>query len=249
MLVTSFSAEGYEKYGRHFLQSYITTEQQIPLVVYYEHDQPEKPLLPNITWMPLAEVSGFARTEAFLGSQPRFRGRIEHGGEEKYTFRLDAYKFFRKVFAVHDAYLGASRATKYLAWVDADVTFTRKIPVTLPTLIFPRAAALAYLGRSNLYSETGFMGFNLQEEGPLRRFMMTYFAFYSTAAFLNLKEWHDCMVFDTARLVSAVSAYSLSGLACEDLYPWDDTILQDWMTHNKGPERKEAVYTPADEAA
>ena len=248
MLVTSFSAQGYEKYGRRFLQSYITTEQQIPLIVYYEPDQPEKPLLPNISWMPITEITGFQQTEALLGKDPQFRGLVRKGDKEQYTFRLDAYKFFRKVFVITDAYHNASRSTRYLAWLDADVEFTAKIPMTLPTLIFPRAAVLAYLGRSNMYSETGFVGFNLQEEGPLRRFMMSYASFYSSGAFTNLREWHDCMVFDTARMISAVRSYSLSGPACESLYPWDETILQDWMRHNKGPERKEQAY-PLDEVA
>lgn len=245
MFVTSFSAKGYEQYGRHMLQSYIETEQQIPLLVYYEDEQMEKPRLPNIEWMPLRETPRFEDVENYLAHNKKSRGLIDTEEGEKYTYRYDAHRFFRKVFAVYDAYLNASRSTKFLAWVDADVQFVRQVPVSLPTLIFPHNVTLSYLGRANNYSETGFMGFNLMEEGPLRRFMMIYWGFYATSAFTQLREWHDCMVFDTSRMVTAVTAYSLSGSECTSLYPWDDTILSDWMVHHKGPERKKVAYAQA----
>ena len=246
MFVTSFSAAGYEQYGKRFLSSYLSTSQQFPLLVYHEDDQPEKPVLENVSWMPLSEIRNFTPTEQVLGANPAFRGVVKNEeGQESYNFRYDAFKFFRKVFAVYDAYVNATRATKAVYWIDADVEFIRTVPPTLATLVFPRNEVLAFIGRSNMYTETGFMGFNLEEEGPLRRFMMMYWSLYGTGAFTSLQEWHDCYMFDHAMTLSAVRGYSLTGDKCESLYPWDECILSDWMVHNKGPERKEKVYAEA----
>jgi hypothetical protein len=246
MFVTSFSPKGYEQYGKRFLASYKATGQTIPLLVYYEQGQPEKPEIPNVDWMPLDEVRGFREAEQQLGSSEAFKGRqANEEGEEIYNFRFDAFKFFRKVYAVYDAYYNASRSTKAVYWVDADVEFIRPIPPSLPTMIFPRDEALAFIGRANQYSECGFMGFNLDEEGPLRRFMMIYWSLYGTGAFTSCREWHDSYLFDHAMVLSAARGYSLTGDKCESLYPWDECILSDWMVHNKGPERKEKAYADA----
>lgn len=245
MLITSFSAKGYVEYGHRMLQSYQSSGQTIPMLVYYEHDQPEKPEIPGVTWMPLSDIRNFKQTEEHL-SKPEFQGQVKNTeGEMVYNFRFDAWKFFRKVFAINDAYSNASRSTKFLAWVDADVEFIRPIPDTLMTLVLPRNEVIAYIGRRNMHSECGFMLFNLDEEGPLRRFMMNYWALYGTGAFTSCNEWHDSYLFDHARALSAISAYSLTGDQCESLYPWDETILSDWMVHNKGPERKEKAYADA----
>jgi hypothetical protein len=246
MFVTSFSAKGYAEYGKRFLDSYAATGQTIPLLVYYEQDQPEKPEYENVEWMPLHEVNGFNQVEHELSQGPAFRGMVKNEqGEEVYNFRFDAFKFFRKVYAVYDAYRNASRATPAIYWIDADVEFIRPIPETLSRLVFPRNEVIAYLGRSNMYSECGFMGFNLDEEGPLRRFMMIYWSLYGTGAFTSCQEWHDSYLFDHARTLAAAQCYSLTGEKCTSLYPWDECILSDWMVHNKGPDRKEMAYADA----
>jgi hypothetical protein len=246
MFVTSFHAAGWEEYGKRFLDSYAKTAQTIPLTIYYEDDQPEKPEYFNVEWMPLSEITGFNIALNEIGKNDQFKGMITNPeGQTVYDYRFDAFKFFRKVYAVYDAYHNASRSTKYVAWVDADVEFIRKVPESLPTLVFPRNEAIAHIGRINMHSECGFMGFNLDEEGPLRRFMMVYWSLYGTGAFTDCREWHDSYLFDHARTLAAVRCYSLSGDKCESLYPWDETILSDWMVHNKGPERKEKAYAEA----
>lgn len=246
MLITSFSPAGYAQYGRRFLETYQETRQQIPLLIYYEPEQPEKPDIPGVEWMPIVEVQNFKETEGYLASNPIFCGQVKTPeGEEIYSFRTDAHKFFRKVFAINDAYRNASRSTEFLAWIDADVEFTARIPVTLPRLIFPRNEVVAYIGRANQHSECGFMGFNLKEEGPLRRFMMVYWSMYATGAFTHCREWHDSYLFDHAMALASISAYSLSGDQCLNTHPWSTTLLGDWTVHHKGPKRKETAYGEA----
>ena len=246
MLITSFSRKGWQSYGRRFLASYQDTKQTLPLWIYHEFNQPEMPVVPGVTWLPLEDTPSFRPVEERMAANPEMCGIVKDPqGVESYNYRFDAHKFFRKVFAINHAYQNAPKGETSMVWVDADVEFIRPVPQSLQRILFPRGETVCHLDRINMYSECGFVGVNLQNEQSARRFMMTYWGLYSTGAFSHLREWHDCMVLDHARIVSAVHSYSLSGDRCTDLYPWDLSILSDWMVHHKGPERKDKAYKEA----
>lgn len=77
-------------------------------------------------------------------------------------------------------------------------------------------------------------------------FMRLYRNTYTTGAFRYLGEWHDCYVFDFARLASGLPTNNLAdGLTVEQLnHPFVYAEIGKYADHLKGPERKEVGFSP-----
>jgi hypothetical protein len=240
-LVTSFHAEGYEAYGRRFVESF---ERFWPLNyalrVYAENVQ-VAPASRRVRVLDLLEsVPELKSFRARHAGNPAASGRIGGG---RYDYRYDALKFANKVFAVVHA--ARHCRDRLLVWLDADVVTLRPVPADFIQRLLREDCFAAYLGRFAHHSETGFLAFNLKAGGA-KDFFAAYEAIYTSDELFRLREWHDCEVFDTVRATfSACGKIRTRDLSPEGTsHPFVNSVLGEYMDHLKGPERKRLGHTP-----
>lgn len=242
-VVTSYGHEGAALYGHRFVaQWWKHWPEKDRLVCYVESEVAEQPG----SRIEMRNLLGVSACAAFLarhrGSaaahgrkpQPVWRQKERDAG---YSFRTDAYKFCRKVFAVRDAARFIDDGV--LAWLDADVVTTTPVPDDFVEDLLG-SADVAYLGRGRAHSECGFLAFRLPAARPV---IETWAALYATDGVFSLPEWHDSFVFDVARR-------ACPDVECRDLTPggsghvWCRSPLARYLDHLKGDERKRLGYSP-----
>lgn len=144
-VVTSFGPEGYELYGKKFIETFCQFwPKEVKLICAWEGAAPD------------SRLDGFdlLETEPARSFLERHKDNpVIHGAKEAppaiwgkkgrrlgYSFRHDAYKFARKVFAV-------AAAAKYadggrLFWIDADVVTLKSVPVYMLYAALPYTVSL-----------------------------------------------------------------------------------------------------------
>lgn len=189
LAVTTFSPKGFEQYGRKCLEG---LAEFFPgrVIAYYEEkpkDLPEK--------VELRDFASLDKFGPFLDRVKRHPGSDGFGPDGKYDFRYDAQKFCRKVF-VQDAVFDED---EYVFWIDADTIVKKQIPPDFLINQF-KGSHLCFLGRQGSYTETGFIGFHTLHN-DFEGFRSRYLPYFTTGKiFSQLKGWHDCIAFDTARM-------------------------------------------------
>ena len=165
-VVTSFGPLGWNKYAKAFVDSfYQLFAPDVTLLGYWEGARPAYGgLLPGYNLLELEPCAGFlARHRGSLEVQGKKEGRARWGPKAKrehYSYRHDAYKFARKVFAISHAARKMQRGR--LFWIDADVIVQNKVELELLRKLLPDEASLCYLARELAHSELGFVGYNLE---------------------------------------------------------------------------------------
>ena len=237
MIVTSFGSKGYEDYGRRFIEGFIEHWPDEALTVYHEGALPDDaPRALLVAYVDLAAIPEFLTFhEVLLKSDPLFQGLMLTEKGNTYNFRYDVNKFCRKVFAIHHYEQGRDNFDPF-AWIDADVTFTRRLPEGFLREQLGRDNYIAHLGRAGLYTETGFVVWDPTHEKHAE-FMKHYWSMYASGAFRLLSEWHDCYVFDFVSELLEVPRRNLAK-GCDPTHPWVFSVLGLYMEHHKGPERK-----------
>lgn len=241
-VMTSFSAEGYEKYGRRCLQ---TLDQFLPpsvgLLVYYE--APFDFIPRRVFRMhDLREVHAFSWFESRHAGNLAVAGRSQSAAwkakdlADGYSYRTDAWKFCRKVFAI--AHAARASGSGRLVWIDADSYAFAQIPEGFLESLTD--APVTYLGRDKSHSECGFLGFNLPAAAPI---IGAWENFYASDRFLTEREFHDSFLFDRARAeVPSVECRSIS-VPGDRGHVWVRSPLGLYLDHIKG-QRKMLGYSP-----
>jgi hypothetical protein len=214
MIVTTWSPQGYEQYGRRFIETY---DSPYPLVVYVEDDKD----IEGVETRSLYDIPGCTE----------FLKAVEHYKPNHY--RRDVNKFSRKVFAITDA---ARHFSGKMAFIGGDTVFYKPFePDFLDNIL--DGYYLAYLGRDGYHSETDFLAFNTEHKiNDL--FMKLFLMEYTTGAFQHLKYFCDSDVFDHLRLLLNAPANDLN-ISRDMRHPFVNSILGDYCDHLKGPQRKE----------
>ena len=207
LLVTSLGIAGFHQYGQKMLKT-LAANSTLTVRVYSE-DQLTIPTLP------LQNVPGWQS----------FQDDTRHIRPENYLY--NAAKFSHKVYAQLDAFESGER---YIVWLDGDIVFKKALTKNfLKKLV--RGYFCAYLGRTNFYTETGFLIFDTQHDDfPL--FKKRYRKVYDERTLFSLEYWIDCLAFDESR----------RGLAARNLTPDVEGLvdvfsrgpLKDICLHNKG---------------
>ena len=242
MLLTSFSAKGYDKYGHRLLSGIRHFMPGTALSVYSENVRQMPPLHRFALLYPLDRVPTFARFHARHKDSLLYSGREvgptwkQADRDKGYCFRYDALKFCRKVFAIADA----SRLINHgsLTWIDADVYNIASPPVGF----FEHLTEMdvAYLGRTSAHSECGFIHFKLPAAMPL---IGAWENFYASDRFINEREYHNSYLFDLARAeVPSVRCESISRPGSRG-HVWVDSPLGRYFDHTKG-DRKVLGFSP-----
>lgn len=241
-VVTSFSAAGYELYGRRFIETFDRYfPGEIDLVVYAEAPFPYNPDS-RLTVRSLFDVTAFTDFVRRHDGDPLVAGRHqgptwkEKDRQDGYCYRFDAMKFCRKVFAMADAAWRSEDGL--LVWLDADSFAFDRAPSNFFIGLLGDADA-AYLGRDGTHSECGFLAFRLPAAIPL---ILQWENFYRRDAAFKEREWHDSYLFDRARELAPQ-------VVCRNLTPggrrhvWVNSPLAAFMDHLKG-ERKAMGFSP-----
>lgn len=236
-IVTSFSAHGYELYGRRFIESYYDVGNTTDLWVYYEGRRPDSPY-PTYRDLNEAEPRWFFDV---YGGNAIARGITEIRDKKAVAnYRFQAVKFAHKVFAV----TGERPRVNWWLWIDADVTWEAKLDEAFFERACPDNALISYLDRKGWdHPECGFVGYRVAHPTAMC-FLDDFRELYETGKIFRLREWHDSYVFQ--HLLERYGAWKshfhnlAEGIA--DTHPWPRTFLGDYMSHHKGPEAKEVEY-------
>lgn len=243
-VVTSFSNEGFHKYGRRFIETF---EQfwppEVSLIVY--HEGLDDPILDKHYSVNL--IKDVKNCYTFLGDH--FEDPLLNGAavnlplpwkpkciDEGYNYRFDMVKFSRKIFAIEDA-VSVCKTGK-LFWVDADVLTFAEVSLKLLRSLLPNSAALSFLSRPGSYSECGFVGYNLDHPACLP-FVNEFAGVYKDIdKAKSFTEWHDSYIFDKVRESKNIPGHVIPS-ATDRGHVFVNSVLGTVMDHLKG-DRKEA---------
>jgi hypothetical protein len=226
-VITSFTEQGYEVYGREFLKTFREFwPKDVQLVVYYEGNDLRE------DWRHIEEVEMYSEFMEAVAQFPIMSGKV--GNDYKIDF--DA-RMGRKTFMQNHA---IKQYGGKVFWLDADTVTFDKVPETFLDDVLPDDKFSCFLGRDGwFYTESGFLGFNSQH--PLcADFMRTYIQIFISGVIFTRKWWHDCAAYDAAREI----VYPRFGddafinlakdLPGQCLHPFVNSVLGAFMDHRKG---------------
>lgn len=246
-IVTTFSKDGYVKYGEYFIRCFdMFWPKEFNLLVYIEGDN-KLPIMTEISNDRIKILDLLVESDGCREFLKRNKDKLEFQGKKKldnhywkpialqenYNYRYDAYKFCRKVFSI-EAALGI--ASDRLFWIDADTVTFKKIPVSVFNLLLPADKACSFLGRKRYYSECGLIGYNLKKPKAVA-LIDAVAESYDKEYFKRYREWHDSYVWDQLRI---------STMEPEDWYcipskmnnePFESCALSAYATHLKGDKK------------
>lgn len=217
VVVSSFSPKGWKEYGQQFVEGFVEHWPSAKLYVGTDDDPANYPAYDRVTWFHI----GTKTSEALKAHTPKHL--LESG-----DYRFQAWKFCQKVLAVSDPSIEDS-AVRY--WLDADVTFNKRVPGNLHERF--QEYDYAYLGRRDWHhTETGVLGFKMSP--GVKAMLQRWRWFFETGRVFSLAEWHDCYVFDHVRReFNGLRGFNIS-YGCSGLNVWPQTYLEEFMTHHKG---------------
>jgi len=221
--VTSFGVEGYDLYGKKFLETWVENWPH-EIHVYYEEHKPdfehEKVIYHDLFKVP--HVKDFLMN---LTSFPILTGFI--GGKRNY--RYDVFRYCRKSFSQIDA---ANDYDGLLYWIDADVVTHAPPPCDWLQEAL-KDTFMCYLGRPEWHSCASFIGWDCSHERS-DEFWGAYLDLYLSGKFLALPEWHDSYLMDFLRENLKVPAKNLAeGMDLKGPENVFNFVLT-WAVHNKG---------------
>lgn len=240
LFVTSFSPQGYEQYGKQFLQDFVANfPQGQQIAVFYEGEANRPDIQDSRIWyFDLLKDQQLVSFLARHKDNPIAQGVIETPAGRQINYRYQATKFVNKIAALTSGVLPSST---WRIWIDADITVDKQVPDDFFNFLDPQYLAF-YLGREGRgwdHSECGFVAYNTAT--PQGKTFLTDFRdmYMSDKIFLE-RETHDSWIFDVLRKRYEATGSQFFDLAAgsRKFHPWPHTILGQYMTHKKGPKAK-----------
>jgi hypothetical protein len=237
--VTSFSADGFERYARKMLLSVIENwKDDLKLIAYY-HDftddlVKELPESDKIEYRNLDNIQDMKNYKQLM----KLHDGTE-GGKIPYNWRMDAIKWCNKVYALTDLSLeiGEQEARGgWLIWLDADTVTTKPFSEERVLRLFKKGAELVHLGRKDIdYSETSFIAFNLDYQSP-HYLLADLRGCYDIGEVTAYREWHDGFIFERLLKIYVAHGLRVQNLSqgAEGLAAFAQSPLSQYMIHYKG---------------
>ena len=193
IFVTTFNYTLFKKYAEKLIESYISTEQELPLYCYVEDDVSLYPKHPNIFYLNLYKQQPLC--QKFV---ERNRKKSQEGS--KISYLLDPVRFSYKVFAQSDA----REHSDQFFYIDADTEFLNKIPKNWFVECLPDNVLISIYDRLGYYTEAGFIGFNSllrnkKNQILLDIFFQQYTSYYEFDLIYSLPAFTDCHALDATR--------------------------------------------------
>lgn len=237
-VVSSFTNDGYDLYGKKFIESFLTYwPESVQLTIYYEGGS--SPISdPRVIVKNISEV----QFHDYFMSQltfPIMHGKIGGG----YNINYDARMARKVLIQMHAMKTMGGK----IFWVDADSITFNQLPIEFLEECLPDQYFNCYLGRDGwYYTESGFIGFNANHQ-IAESFYNTYISIFLKGLIFTQQGWHDCFGFDLARSqFDKVHFKNLAqGLPHGTMHPFVNSDLGKYMDHRKGP-RKTSRSTAKD---
>lgn len=252
-VVTSFNAEGYLRYGKAFIDSWLEYwSPNIRLVVYYEGEESDFDMVPGISWHPIETVE-FLKDYMDSLRFPIMHGIVGNG----YDINFDA-RMGRKTF------MQVHAARKYggkVFWIDADCVTKKHVPERFLDDCLPDDALCCFLGRDGWYfTESGFIGFNADHPLSSRFFKNYVHVFIVGSIFAQAPQyddqgrlvgggWHDCVAFDAIRQIMGNGPEFVNlakDVPFKHMHPFQMSAPGKYMWHLKGNRKDTKELKPGD---
>lgn len=232
---SGFSPSGSVQYGQRFLASFDKNwPSAVELQVYVE-----EPLdMPRNACRSLWQVPGAFEFNHRHQDNLAARGKTAQPCwkskevAEGYSFRTDAYKFWKQIVIPQQAAVGLPDGAM-LIWLDADVETIRPVTAQFFEELM-NGSELCYLGRSNAHSEIGFWAVRMN---PMtRRFLAEIAEVYTSDQVFTLREWHSAFVWDYVRTRFSFNERNITPPGMRG-HVWPYTPLARFTRHDKGPRK------------
>jgi hypothetical protein len=243
-VLTTFHAEGYNKYARRMIQTFLQNWPATVNLIVYPQDCTVHEHAPNLDIRDLhASVPELVTFKNRWQSDPRARGEVAVGPPDRkgkapgIGFRWDAIRFSHKIYSVCHA--ARNTQADVLFWMDADMVCHTAITEQFILSQMPLGVGLGYLGREKKFTECGLYGMNLRD--PVTQIWLREFQLaYDSGRLMTMSEWNDCWVFDITR--QEVQAQHLkwqqlnwsAGLIKGEGHPLINTAWGAYLDHLKG---------------
>lgn len=194
-VVTSFTQNGWEVYGRACLESFRQHwPRAVRLVVFYEPDGPHADCghIDADDVHQISDVEYWPAFDEWTKHRPLMCGRIG----DRYNINFDA-RMARKTFIQCHA---LKQYGGKVFWLDADTITHSDVPEAFLDQVLPDDKFCCYLGRTNYHTESGFLGFNADHR-LAEQFMHGYRQMFESGAIFTQDGWHDCYAFDAVRSI------------------------------------------------
>ena len=201
-VITTFNADGYAKYGRRMIQTFLQNW-PVNLVVYAEGCGVNETAA-NLEVRDISVINELTAFKQQWLDVPRANGDVSADPVRSQRkdagkgFKWDAVRFAHKVYSIF--HCATHIDTDWLIWVDADTVCHSPISVDDLNRLCPNNKDLCFLGRRGKYTECGLYAMNLHSQRT-RDFLTQFQRYYDQAeqGIFTLAEWHDSFVFDAVR--------------------------------------------------
>lgn len=255
--ISSMNIKIYENYGKRFLFEFAQfASKEIKLFILFEGEFPEEALhiSKNIFIIKLLSKDHYQFLK-FFGSLKEANGLkislFQENGQQKINFkndyRFNAIRFSFKPFSIFESLNYIPETTDILIWTDADLRCIKNFDYNNLAQFLPENNMLmSYLGRKKMYSECGFLGFNLKHN-KFRDFINRVINIYVTGEIFSLEQWHDSWIWDHVRKEFEkemdVKFLDISGSGYETEHVYINSGLGEFFDHLKGPVRKKTGHS------
>jgi len=249
---TTFNADGYEKYGRRMIQTFLQTwPAEVTLVVYAESCVVAE-TAPNLVVHNIGIVDALTTFKSIWQRVPKATGNVQDDPVRSKRkdagkgFKWDAVRFAHKVYSIF--HCARSISTNWLLWMDADTVCHSAITVTDLDRLCPQDRDLCFLGRRGKYSECGLYAMNLANTDT-KTFLQKFQRMYddSESGIFTLDEWHDSYVFDAVRKQCNLKELDWSGhLITGEGHPLINSEWGAYLDHLKGARKKQGRSPQSD---
>ena len=221
-VVTTFNSRLYKEYAHRFIDTY---NWPFDLFVYTEDNSYGFDLFKEV---------------------PKAKEFVERNSHRTFkSFHFDSVRFSYKVYAYTDFILNKNVNYDGLIYMDADSVFYKENSIKwMQDNVHKDNCISSYLGRDKMYSECGFLYFNLNHNYT-KAFAQEIQDMYNNDTVFNLKEYHDCEVYDTIRR----KYWTEHNVLCHNIGDGHDghvqarSCLAELYDHTKGP-RKRTGFSP-----
>ena len=248
-VVTTFNAQGYKKYGRRMIETFINTWPKTISLCVYAEDCAVDQTAPNLQVFDLAQASPeLVKFKHTWHNVPRANGNVADDPVRSLRkdagkgFKWDAVRFAHKVYAVFAA--AKQCQSEWLLWMDADMVCHSTIPIDFINIMCPDNVDLCFLGREGKYTECGL--YALKVSSPtVTQFLQKFQQAYDDAesGIFTYDEWHDSFVFDQIRRDVPLRELNWSaGIIRGEGHPLINSDWGQYLDHLKG-DRKDLGHS------
>ena len=144
------------------------------------------------------EIVKYNEDENLFKLVPECKAFVDRNKHRTFSgFKWDGVRFCYKVYSFTHAIL--NEKADGLICMDADSVFHKPIDIEfVKKHLHKQDSMMAYFGRANLYSECGFLYFNLQHE-YIKQYAKSVKELYDKDLIYTHHEYHDCEAWDSVR--------------------------------------------------